>query len=997
MSPQNEHSIDWTALRERYASAGGQEYWRGIDELAESPEFRQMLEREFPDGASEWWDGVSRRDFLKLAAASLALAGLSACTQQPAQTILPYVHQPTGLVPGEPLFYATSMLVGGFATGVLAKSREGHPIKVDGNPNHPSALGGSSVWMQASILDLYDPDRSQAVAHRGEISSWASFLGEMGALSAAHSANGGKGLRFLTETVTSPTMAGLFEEAFRKFPDSRWCRFDPISRDNVREGARMAFGEVVEAHYHFEHAEVILSIESDFLCAHPERLRYTRRFAESRRGSAGQQRMSRLYVLESSPTITGSMADWRVPIESGRAGGFLHEVAERLAGGKTAGSFGDSGDLLKAVMADLDAHRGRGIIIAGESQPPPVHALAHALNDRLGNVGTAVTYSELAEATAPAHSESLSELAAELQRGEVQTLLILGGNPVYTAPADLEFAGLVKKAGRAIHLSSHLDETSILCDWHVPQSHYLESWGDARSLDGTVSFMQPLIAPLYGGRTACEVLGALIAGLPAQTDYDLLRRHWRAKGLGPDFETGWRRAVHDGFVSGTAAPRKNPRVKPAPARFALPAKAEALEICFRPDANVWDGSFANNGWLQECPRPLSKLVWDNAALISPALAGRLRIQTGDMLELACQGRQLRAPALVMPGQAGNSVTLHLGYGRTRAGRVGSGVGFNAFALRTSEALWGGPDLQLRATGERHSLVTTQTHQSLHSPGRQIYREATLAELLRRPGLVRESAERPAEDHTLYNTGEFPSTGYKWGMSIDLGACVGCNACVVACEAENNIPVVGKGEVARNREMFWIRVDTYLKGSPDAPQFSHMPVPCMHCEHAPCELVCPVAAAVHDHEGLNLQIYNRCVGTRFCSNNCPYKVRRFNFFQYARYSAPNLKPMYNPEVTVRWRGVMEKCTYCVQRISAARIHAEKENRKIGDQEIRTACQQACPADAIIFGDLNDPESRLSKLKRSPLDYSMLGQLNTRPRTTYLARVRNPPGAAPPENP
>jgi len=584
----------------------------------------------------------------------------------------------------------------------------------------------------------------------------------------------------------------------------------------------------------------------------------------------------------------------------------------------------------------------------------------------------------------------------DMKKGAVESLFILGGNPAFTAPADFDFAKNLQGVRRSVHLGTHLDETGMLCTWHIPQAHYLESWGDARSFDGTITLQQPLIAPLYSGKTASELVGAVLQLAPLRSDYEILHEFWRQQQGSDNFEKEWRRALHDGFVTNTASPEITPKLRPEVSELLKAGSngSDELEVCFRPDPNIWDGQFANNGWLQECPKPISKLTWDNAALISPRLAQSQGIRTGDLLELTVGGKAMECPALIMPGQAEHSVTLHLGYGRARAGREGTGVGFNSYPLRTSQSSWAARGLKLRKTGRTHQLVATQTHHNLHSPERQIYRSGTLREFLRDPEFVKQSTENPEPNHTLYNTDEFPYSGYKWGMSIDLTTCIGCNACVVACEVENNIPVVGKREVARNREMLWLRVDTYYKGSLDNPEFNHMPVPCMHCEHAPCELVCPVAATVHDHEGLNVQVYNRCVGTRFCSNNCPYKVRRFNFFQYAKYSAASLEPMYNPDVTVRWRGVMEKCTYCVQRISAARITAEKENRRIKDGEVKTACQQACPADAIVFGDLNDRTSRVAAMKKHPLDYAMLGELNTRPRTSYVAKVVNPSANADP---
>ena len=1023
--------LDLALIRAKLKGVRGQDYWRSLEEVAETREFREMLNREFPAGASEWWDGVSRRSFLRMAAATMALAGLTACTKQPTREIFPYVKQPEEIVLGEPLYYATSMILGGFATGVLAKSREGHPIKVDGNPEHPASLGGSSVWLQTSILNLYDPDRSQTVLHAGDISTWALFLSDLNNLLQEQERLQGAGLRFLTETVTSPTLAAQLRALLEKFPKAKWFQYDPIPRDNLRDGSELAFGRFVETHYQFDKASIILALDSDFLYTHPQRLRYTRQFIDGRRVSTGQREMSRLYVVESTPTVTGTMADHRLPLESGAIQELGRELAQQLGahlGTEKRAWSAQQQQWLKALVQDLQAHRGESILVAGEWQPPVVHALAHLLNQTLGNVGKTVFYTETAEAHPVNQLSRMAELISEMKSGAVDTLFILGGNPAYTAPADLEFISHLEKVKRSIHLGLDLDETAARCTWHVPQAHYLESWGDARAFDGTVSLMQPLIAPLYDGKTAYELLGAMIQQQPVRSDYDLVHEFWRKQNLWTDFEKGWRKAVHDGFIADTQEPVKDVRLRPglvehldelrptagAPALessnaatvHSLPAPApspeeespfgneakkrvriEGLEVCFRPDPNVWDGQFANNGWLQECPRPVNKLTWDNAVLMSPALAERASLATNDLVEVSFQGRTVRGPVWVMPGQAENSITLHLGYGRARVGRVGEGVGFNAYPLRSSHSPWIGGGASVLSTGESHLLVATQTHHNLHSPDRQIYRATTLAELKADPDTIKKTLKTPENEQTLYDTNEYKYQGYKWGMSIDLTACIGCNACVVACEVENNIPVVGKDQVHKNREMLWIRIDTYYKGSLDNPEFSHAPVPCMQCEHAPCELVCPVEAAVHDSEGLNLQVYQRCVGTRFCSNNCPYKVRRFNFLRYTDYHTPNFKPMYNPEVTVRWRGVMEKCTYCVQRIAAGRIRAEKQNRRIEDGEVRPACQQACPAEAIVFGDLNTPGSQVSRLKGQPLDYAMLGELNVRPRTTYLAKVEN----------
>ncbi len=993
----NAPPLDLSAVRARLAGARGQQYWRSLEEVAETKEFQDLLQREFPASASEWGDEFSRRGFLKLMAASLALAGLNGCTKQPTEKILPYVVQPEGMVLGQPLYYASAMLFQGFAHGVLVKNREGHPIKLDGNPEHPSTLGASTVWMQASILDLYDPDRAFGVARAGEINTWAQFLSDLNDTLREQNSRKGAGLRFLTETVTSPTLAAQLKELLQKFPGAKWHQYEAVSRDQVREGARLAFGEIVETQHRFNKAAVILSLDSDFLYTHPERLRYTREFARGRQLSADQKEMNRLYVVESTPTVTGSMADHRLPLRSDEIANVAFLIAQQIGAPVESAAKASSeaqAAWISTLVRELQQHCGSSLVIAGEQQSPEVHALAHLINQTLGNVGQTVFHTASAEANPVNQLESLRQLVTDMKAGAVDTLFILGGNPVYDAPADFEFAQHLQKVKRSIHLGLHLDETSTLCEWHLPQAHYLESWSDARSFDGTVTIIQPLISPLYDGKSAHTLLAAMVRQQPIRSDYEVVSSYWRNQNLWPDFEKGWRRALHDGMISDSAQPTREVQVKAgvlsptSRPEQPKPVAPTDLEILFRPDPNIWDGRHANNAWLQELPKPLNKLCWDNAALISPALAEQFKLNTGDLVELRLGDRVMRVPVWIMPGQADQSITLTLGYGRTRAGQIGTDVGFNAYPLRTSTALWTGANAKLSKVLGTHKLATTQIQHNVQSPERQIYRGGTLQEFLKNPDFVSEESERPPKQETLYNPGEFKYEGYKWGMQINLTTCIGCNACVTACQAENNIPVVGKSQVARGRDMLWIRIDTYYKGNVDHPGFVHMPVPCMHCEQAPCELVCPVEATLHDSEGLNLQVYNRCIGTRYCSNNCPYKVRRFNFLQYTNYQLPNLKPMYNPEVTVRWRGVMEKCTYCVQRISAARIRAKEEDRPIRDGEVKTACQQACPAEAIIFGDLNDPNSRVSKLKKHPLDYSMLGNLNTRPRTTYLAELENP---------
>jgi molybdopterin-containing oxidoreductase family iron-sulfur binding subunit len=880
------------------------------------------------------------------------------------------------------------MTLGGFATGLLVLSHDGRPTKIEGNPDHPTSLGATSVFHQASLLDLYDPDRSQAVLLNSRITSWESFLGSIHPAVQSQHARRGAGLRILTETVTSPTLHAQLQTLLQRFPEAHWHQFEPLNRDNLRAGAELAFGQVLEPAYHFDKAQVILSLDSDFLYAHPAALRHTRQFIDQRRISSSRNEMNRLYAVESSPSVTGSNADHRLPLPSRDVEPFTRALIAL---------FGIAADAapdprlqphlawIAAVADDLRLHLGTSIIIAGDRQPPIVHAFAHLLNQQLNNVGRTVTYSASAEAFPVQQNASLRHLVNALNDGSVDLLLILGGNPVFNAPVDLEFAQYLAKARLSLHLSHEVNETSACCQWHVPQSHYLESWSDARSVDGTVSLVQPLILPLHGGRSPHEVLDALLQQ-PTRSDYNIVRAHWNSQSGWADFEKRWRRALHDGLIAGTAAPLITPSLR----EFDLTSRTDSvhpgLEINFAPDPTLWDGRFANNGWLQELAKPLTKITWDNAALISPATARERDLSNGTIVQIEFHRHRFHGPVWITPGQADDTVTLHLGGGRSRVGRVGRGAGFNTYSIRASDAFWFAQGASLTATNARHPLAVTQLHHRIDSEERQILREGSLDQFRANPAFIQESTKTPDSDQTLYNPHEHRSPGYQWGMSIDLGACIGCSACVLACQAENNIPIVGKAQVAKGREMQWIRVDTYFSGSPDQPDVIHQPVPCMHCEHAPCELVCPVAATVHDQEGLNVQVYNRCIGTRYCSNNCPYKVRRFNFLSYVD-PTPVLKLLRNPNVTVRSRGVMEKCTYCVQRISAARIEAKKHNRPIRDGELQTACQQVCPAEAISFGDVSNPDSHVSTLKASPLNFSMLGELNTRPRTTYLARLRN----------
>ncbi|MBZ5701793.1 MAG: TAT-variant-translocated molybdopterin oxidoreductase [Acidobacteriia bacterium] len=989
-----EYALDLAAIRERLGKTTGKEYWRSLEELSDNPHFTELLHREFPRQASEWDDSVDRRDFLKLMAASLALAGLSGCGRAPEETVVPYIKQPEGLILGKPRYYATAMPLGADAIGLLVESHEGRPTKIEGNPDHPASLGATNAFAQASVLGLYDPDRSQVLTYLGEIRSWSGFLAEVAVTAAGLKTTAGAGLRILTGSVISPTLGAQLRGLLAQFPQASWHQWEPAGSDGAREGGKLAFGRYVNTVYRPEKAAVILALDSDFLGSGAGHVRYSKEFFRRRKVGGPQTEMNRLYVIEPTPSVTGASADHRVPMRASDVALFARALAAKLGLGGGVTLPAGSERLLEAVAADLQQHRGAGLVVAGDYQPAEVHALAHAINQALGNTGATLYYTDPVESQPASQLESLRALCADLDAGRVDTLLILGGNPVYNAPHDLDFTAKLKKARLAVHLSAYFDETSDYCHWHIPEAHYLESWSDVRAFDGTASIVQPLIAPLYQGKTAHDVVGAF-SDKPGLSSYERVRATW----LPGNTEKEWRKWLHDGVIAGSALPALALSTKWSPAGLpaAKPAPADALEFLFRPDAGVYDGRFANNGWLQELPRPVTKLTWDNAALLSPATAEKLGVGhraafTGgehgqirsDLLDVTLSGSKVTAAAWTLPGQADGVVTLPLGYGRKKAGSTGSNKGFNAYVVRASSALWSATGGSLRKTGQDYPLACTQYHHNME--GRELVRSASLEEFKSNPAFAHEGAEEPPKSLSLYK--EFAYPGYAWGMAIDLASCNGCNACVVACVSENNIPVVGKDQVMAGREMHWIRIDRYYEGAVDAPETFFQPVPCQQCENAPCEQVCPVGATVHSAEGLNDMVYNRCIGTRYCSNNCPYKVRRFNFLRFQDWDTPSLKLLRNPEVTVRSRGVMEKCTYCVQRINNVRMDAEKQNRPIRDGEVVTACEAACPAEAIVFGNANDPNSRVAKLKAQQRNYAILAELNARPRTTYLAAVRNP---------
>jgi MoCo/4Fe-4S cofactor protein with predicted Tat translocation signal len=953
-------------------------YWRSLKELAVPGRFDEQTLNEFFPGACEWSEGWSRREFLRLLGASLALAGFSSCTKQPIEKIVPYVKQPEDVIPGKPLQFATATQFCGFGQGLLVTSYEGRPTKIEGNPNHPASLGATTIWAQADVLDLYDPDRAQTVTTGGAIKTAEDFWNALNFALEPQKANGGATFRILTEPISSPTLLAQLTDVFKKFPAACCCIWESLDRENFT---------APESIYDFAKAKIIVALDSDFLYAHPYALRHARDFANGRRIiESDGTRMNRFYVAEPTPTITGSNADHRVAVAARDVLPLAQTIASNLGIVAAVPTKMDNKDWVAAVVADLKTNRGESIVIAGETQPPEVHALVGQINSALGNNG--VTVSSAPPLSLPPNRIELRQLVDEMRHEAIELLIVLGGNPLYDAPVDLNFTDAFEKVKLRVHHSVHFNETSRKSHWHVPAAHFLESWSDTRALDGMISIVQPLIESMYVGISAHEILEALTGQTP-RTSYEIVRSRWEAQNRAPDFETKWRHALSEGIVRELTAPA----IKIAPAASAANASSfqrfnpstDNLEVLFRADVSVRDGRYANNGWLQELPRQFSKLVWDNAALISPQLAKRENLENGDIVDLTFRDRTIKAPVWVQPGQAENSVSLPLGYGRKVVGRVGRNVGFNAYALRTSDALWFGAGLTIRKTGEKHWFVSTQQHHAVN--GRGILHDGTLDQFSSDPHFAQEAEQLPPLDDTLYHPEEYPYTGYKWGMVVDLNVCIGCHACTIACQAENNIPVVGKQQVSVHREMHWIRVDTYYAGAGENPRFTHQPVPCMHCENAPCELVCPVGATVHDNEGLNLQIYNRCVGTRYCSNNCPYKVRRFNFLEYNNGLSPSEKLVKNPDVTVRSRGVMEKCTYCIQRINAARINSELEQRSIRDGEIIPACAQACPVEAIAFGNMNDLQSRVARLKRSPLNYWMLGELNTQPRTSYFAKLRN----------
>jgi molybdopterin-containing oxidoreductase family iron-sulfur binding subunit len=1048
--PSQDSKQNFALLRDWILAQNGKEYWRSVEEFVDAPEFEEFVKREYPDHAETWDDALSRRNFIKVMGASLALAGLSGCVIQPPEKIVPYVTAPPDSLPGRPLYYATSYSIGGIAMGLLAKSYEGRPVKIEGNPDHPGSRGATDVRAQASLLDMYDPDRSEKMSFRGSASTWQQFQTQLRSAVDTYRADGGAGIRFLTETITSPTIINQFRQLQAELPNLKWVQYEPVNNDNALSGAKMAFGSPAQAVYHFDKAERILSLDADVFSGF--NVGYLKDYAAGKQWTPDKKDINRLYVVETTSSITGAKADHRLAVKPSQMADVAKAIAQRVGVAGATSTYSQNAQWLDAMARDLGAFKGRSLVVAGNSASPLVHALANAMNAALGNIGQTVEFVEpFSPGTDKAQLDQLRELMGDIDAGKVKMLVILGGNPTYNTPSDLrlDLQRIDQKVPLRIYVGSHENETSDICHWHIPEKHYLEAWSDGRAFDGTVSLTQPLIAPLYDSHNISEVVQLFFKENYDKNDLDILKEFWQTQNVAfaktsaatastataaanstvspsaspapvataanaaTAFEDRWRKFVHDGIIPNTAGARKSVSVSAGfLSQSQQPAQTGALEVNILPDPNIYDGRFANNGWMQELPKPLNKVTWDNVGLVSPNTAARMGINSGndpnefvggeqgvtfvntkgsnqfsDLVTLTYQDKTIKnVPMWITPGQPDDVITIFMGYGRTRAGRVGNDVGYNVFDARRSDSLDWAPG-NIQKTGETKTVTSTQIHFNME--GRDLLRSWDLEKYNENPRI---GAQENEYDLSMYPYEQHQAVyekNHRWGMTVDLNNCVGCNACVIACQSENNIPVVGKEQVDRHRMMHWLRIDAYFGGTdindPEGPHFQ--PVLCQQCEQAPCEVVCPVHATVHSAEGLNDMVYNRCVGTRYCSNNCPYKVRRFNFLLYQDWDTPQYKLMRNPEVSIRSRGVMEKCNYCTQRIASARIEAEKDARAIRDGEIVTACQAACPTDVFTFGDMGDKGSAVAKKKLDPRNYTLLNNLNTQPRTTYLAELKN----------
>jgi molybdopterin-containing oxidoreductase family iron-sulfur binding subunit len=998
-------------------------YWKSLNQLAQNEEYEKFVEREFPENATKLGDGFSRSTFLRMMGASIALAGFAAC-RRPVQKILPYSKQPENVVPGIPNFYASAMPFQDALTGLVIENHEGRPTKIEGNEMHPASLGSSSKFNQAATLNMYDPDRSRAVREGGEESTYTNFTSFCEQLFS----DTGRSIAFISEANSSPTYNKLRDRALNRFPNAQWVTYEPFGEQNALEGANTAFGQRLRTVNHFEKADVIVALDDDFLnpAAHKNSVQNTKEFIENRNVESGDD-ISRLYAIESTFTVTGSNADNRLRIKSSQIAAFIQALGVRLG---VSGFSGDGNnsffghEWIDAIGEDLQNNRGSSVLTLGSEHAPELHAAVAAINTALNNDGNGVTYHQLPYIQDQNDREQLANVVQALDNEEIDTVVIIGGNPAYNAPADLNIKEAMGKAEHVLHLSDYYDETSQLASWHVNRAHFLEMWGDGYSFTGAMSIIQPQIEPLHGGKSEIEFLNTIITGNDAK-GYTMVQDTWKEEIGSAGFQNAWEQILHDGVHTNGNFPQVTPSVQGGFAGMLQEAvtrnAGDGMEVVIRPDAKLFDGRYANNGWLQELPDPMTKITWDNVALMSPKTAEELGVEKAglgvaevDVLTLSANGQSVEIPAWVQPGHADDSITVTVGYGRDNIGKVADKTGVDTYPLRTAAAMLFATDVTVNNTGRSYEIACTQDHSSME--GRSLLRHATQQEFRENPDFSQYesayNAELPGEKYAEETTGsheplsifdaideqEYPDYQPQWGMTIDLNSCIGCGTCTIACQAENNIPVIGKREVSNGREMHWIRNDRYFVGDDvNDPKAMHQPVPCMHCELAPCEQVCPVAATTHSEDGMNQMTYNRCIGTRYCANNCPYKVRRFNFFNYTDEfltdgGEPEVVQMaMNPEVTVRFRGVMEKCTFCVQRVNRAKIQTQIEtdgSMKPKDGTVETACQQACPSDSIYFGDLTDPNSKVSKTKRNNRNYMLLEELNTRPRTSYMAKVTNP---------
>ncbi|MCK1335642.1 4Fe-4S dicluster domain-containing protein [Bradyrhizobium sp. 38] len=929
---------------------------------------------------------LNRRQALSLLATGVA-GGLAACSK-PDEQILPYVRMPERIVPGEPLKFATTLPLAGIGRGAIVTSIDGRPIKVEGNPLHPGSLGATDVFAEAAVLSLYDPDRSRTILHNGAIAPREALNRALVTELSETRNSQGKGLRLLTGRTTSPTLLRQIDGLLQAFPAASWHAYDPTDDENARQGAQLAYGKSVRSIADFAKARVIVALDADPLGHGPDQIRIGRGYAS---GRSDANAFSRLYCLESALTLTGAKSDERLSLRPEAIERFAASLARELGATASATELAERERLLlQKITADMNSHKGEAIVIAGPAMSREVHAFVHWINAQLNAPVRLID--PIDRTPSGKQAGTLEQLVGDLDSGRVRQLVMIGVNPAYDAPADLHFGARAQKAAFRVHMGEYADETAAIANWHLPQRHRLETWSDLRAGDGTASIVQPLIKPLYESFSEHELL-AWLSGAEDAGAYELVRQTWTSAAAA-DFEAWWQRVLHDGIIAGsgaTAVSLAAPLLPPLADSEPHDKRDDEISLVLRPDPCLWDGSYANNAWLQECPKPLSKQVWGNALALHPDEASRLGLTSGDVVTVAANGRSIEVPVLTEPGMAMGVGALTLGGGRQKVGAIGNGVGASAYTIRTSDNSWRLPQIAIRRTGRREPILTTQNVVRTPEDVRELYPQYRLGQSLPSAAIPHPPSLMPP----AVKSGD----GHAWAMVIDTSVCIGCNACVLSCQAENNIPVVGPEQVAMGRDMHWMRVDAYDHGAPNTPQLGFQPVPCMHCEHAPCEPVCPVAASVHDSEGLNAQVYNRCIGTRFCEANCPYKVRRFNFFGYAdgeeygNLGAESYRGQKNPEVTVRARGVMEKCTYCVQRISGARRASERQDRPLGPDEVQTACQNACPTRAISFGDLNQADAEINHRKADPRHYALLGHLGTRPRTTYLADVRNPAPSEP----